>query len=341
MAISLALALPLLLAASLRPVPANVRGDEATGEWGQVVGVIAPHMLRVQNERGERYVVWHIGLIGPPASDTDATLYSQAVQAHADLLPAGTWIWLQAEPALADEDPEVRLRHVFVPPDLQTPIGASLARAGWVRIYPNALHAYTAVYASEQAEAVLARAGAWAYTDVSSIFIPSDLSSGGLPTSRRLLPALNMLDASAIGHQVLLEISRFPVTVEVQPLPASGLAHFSYRMYSIQLSPGIAGAEPESLAAELLHELTHAQQLVREKTSGETVDCYAGELEAASATARYWFSLYGPEGKVRLTHSLDAWLNRLNAMYQSGELESSVRSRYYDQCEDLDSQAGL
>src|SRR5579871_6482580 len=326
-----AMALALLFATALQPPATSVRADEPAGEWAQVVSVVAPHMLRVQNEDGETYVVWHIGLIGPPASQTDEALYDQALQSHADLLPPGTSVWLQPEPGAVDPDPGVRLRHVFTAADLETPVGASLLRAGWVRVYPNALHAYADLYASQQAEAVLAQAGAWPHTDVSAVFLPSEASSGGLPASPRLLPALKALDANATGHQVLLDINRFPVTVQVQQLPPSALAHFDHRMYSIQLLAGITSAEPESLAAELLHELTHAQQLIQENISRESVDCYASELESASVTARYWSSLYGPGGKPRLTNAVDAWLNRVLAMYQSGELENSVHSRYYEQ----------
>jgi len=42
--------------------------------------------------------------------------------------------------------------------------------------------------------------------------------------------------------------------------------------------------------------------MIRAHADGAEIDCYSAELEAATASARYWQAHYGTQGKLRLTH---------------------------------------
>jgi hypothetical protein len=300
-------------------------------------------MLRVEDDQGEVYVVWHIGLIGAPppdgdtrAVDEDARAFDEGTRSHAALLPYGSRVWLEAEPDLTDPDPSLRLRHVFVASDRESPVGAQLLRAGWVRTYPVAVHVYARAYADAQAEAVLAGAGAWGLAETNVLFLPDSTFAGGFPTARRVLPALATLDADPAGHSVLADVNRFPVEIGVERMPSYILAYFAPRLYTVKLSSNVMGAEPQSIAAVLLHELTHVRQTIDANLYGQKKDCYAIELEAATAAARYWESVYGPAGKSRLTHPVDAALNQLLADYHSGTLPAKLQATYRQPCEERD-----
>jgi hypothetical protein len=320
----------------LGAAPRAALGVEADGQWARVLEVLAPHMLRVEDDQGEVYVVWHIGLIGAPPAEGDTRAFDKGTQTHSALLPPGSRVWLEAEPGLTDLDPGLRLRHVFLAGDRESPLGARLLRAGWVRTYPVALHGYAEPYAEAQADAVLAGAGAWGETETNVLFLPDSTFVGGLPTTRRMLSALATLDSDPAGHSVLVDVNRFPVEVGVERTPSFILAYFAPRLYTVKLSSNVMGAEPQTIAAVLLHELTHVEQTIDANLARRDKDCYASELEAATAAARYWESVHGPTGKPRLTHPVDAALNQLLADYRDGALPSKLQSTYRDQCEDQD-----
>jgi hypothetical protein len=104
-------------------------------------------------------------------------------------------------------------------------------------------------------------------------------------------------------------VNQFPVEVGVSATPSEDLAYFDPRLYSIQLSTAVMGAEPQSVATILLH-----------------------ELQAAVAAATYWESVYGQAGKSRLTHPVDPVINRLLTDYLNGKLPAKVNSSYRQQC---------
>ena len=350
-----ALALVALAWATLGPAQAVARADE-TGPgatltqsgWARVVDAVAPHLLRVQDGDAPPFIIWHIGVIGPPlrADDSDepegsgASDFTRATQLHAELLPAGTPVWVEREPGLDNPDPRIALAHVLGGGDSETPVGARLLRAGAVWVYPHARHRYTPSYADRQAEAALARAGLWGETGSTAVFRPTGEAHGGFPHSPRVRPALLALDGSPIGQPTLQAVNEFPVEIGVTPLPADVLGVFVPRLYTIQLSSAIMGAEPESVAAVLLHELVHTQGMIEDAVTGTSTGCYEAEEQAFGAAARYWEATHGPSGKARLTHPLDDFLNALLREYQSGTLATFLRDAYREQCEQFEASAG-
>ena len=126
--------------------------------WATVTQIIGPATLAVRNDAGERFNVWHIGLIGPTEGQGD-WLRRAAVE-QSNRIPPGTRVWLQAEDGLENPDAGVVLRHVLRDADPNKPVGAELVRAGGVWVFPHAHHRYAQLYANLQAEAVVTRTGA-------------------------------------------------------------------------------------------------------------------------------------------------------------------------------------
>jgi hypothetical protein len=302
----------------------------STDGWATVSRVVDPARFVAENRAGERFVVWHLGVIGPTENQGD--WFRQSTEEQARRLPVGTRVWIQSEGNVPPPADGWVVRHVLRDADPNRLVGADLLRAGSVWVYPHARHSHAELYANRQAEAVATRTGSWGETQSSEVFRPRGAAFGGYPVTPRLVPALRALDASELGHALLLQVNTFPVELGVSQLPRGAIGAFQPRYYSIQLNANVMSAAPESIAGVLLHELIHARQMIDGVLSGAEIECYAGEVEAFEATARYWTALHGPEGKRRPTSSLDNELNSTLRQFQNDQIMQRVARSYGHEC---------
>ena len=298
--------------------------------WATVVNVTGPSTLVAENAAGERLRIWQLGVIGP--TQEQGNWAARATEEHRRLVAPGARVWLEAEPGLEAPIEGVALRHVLPDGDASRPIGAELLRGGMVWVYPHNLHAYVTEYADRQAEAVRSRAGAWAETGSSAIFLPRGESQGGFPVNPRVVPALEALDRNEAGHRLLVQVNRFPVEIGVARTGPGEIGFFIPRYYSIQLGELVMTASAESLAAVLIHELTHTRQMIDSLVERREIGCYESEVEAFNVAAEYWQSLYGQRGKVPPVHELELELNETLRQYRSGNLAERVGRSYGHQC---------
>lgn len=321
-------------APSAQPAPGPPSASEpmatpTSNGWATVVQVTTPDTLLVENAAGQRFAVSHIGILGP--AETQPSWRERSTGEHARRLPAGSRVWLESHQGLADP-PGVSMRHVLLNGDPVRPVAADLVRAGTAWVYPHTVHAYVESYADRQAEAVIAHSGAWAETKTSAVFRPRGESHGGFPINPGLVKALQALDANDRGHALLAFVNRFPVEIGLSETPERVVAYFHLRYYTVQVGEGALGAAPESIAAVLIHELTHTKQLMRRFLYQDNMDCFAREVEAFEATAVYWQSVHGREGKKRPSHWLDYELNATLKQYQGHDIEDRVARAYEHQC---------
>lgn len=297
--------------------------------WATVVRVTSPIALLVENAAGERFGVVHIGIAGPTEDQGDWR--KRATEVHGRLLGAGTRVLLMSEPSLRAPYGNWTLRHVLREPN-RPPVAGELLRAGAVWVFPDAIHAFVWDYADLQAEAVKARAGAWAETGSSTVYRPRGAEHGGFPINPQVVPALRALDANGMGNALLNLVNYFPVEIGVSALGPGTLGYFRGDYYTIQLNSEIMSAAPESIAAVLIHELVHANQMIQRRLDHRRIDCYEGEVEAFETAALYWFGVHGYSGKRRPTHWVDKELNETLREYASGQLEMRVYLSYGHQC---------
>lgn len=319
-------------------IPADAVATPAASGWATVVEVLGPDRLTVRNARGERFTVVHAGLIGP--HETQGDWRQRGLTEHARLLPARARVWLEAvdvsvgtsaSPSSGQAETDA-VRHVFTEADLTEPVAGSLLRRGLVWVYPHALHQYAELYADRQAEAVIARSGAWAETRSSEIFRARGTTHGGFPMDPRARPILDALDRIDLGNDVLQKVNRFPVEIGVSRLPERIIGYFAPRFYTVQLSQDAVDAPPEAVAAALIHELLHANQMIERGLTGEDAGCYGREIEAFEIAALYWQAIVGPQGKRPVGHWLEEELNQNLARYKDGSLPARVRASYVHQC---------
>jgi hypothetical protein len=301
--------------------------------WAIVDRAIGPEVLQVRVPSGERFRVWHVGIIGPTPDQDGGVWHQRATQAQADLLPAGTKVRLAAQSGVKDpEKGQWVYRHVYRENMLDAPVGAELLRSGMTWVYPHATHPFVNLYADEQATAIANRWGLWAETQSSEVFLPDGATFGGYPVNPVVVPVLQALEASPTGREVLDNVNVFPVEIGVANLPRGVLGVHMFRYYTIQIAQSIMDAPPDSIAGVLIHELTHAKQMINAGVLDVDMGCYAMEIEAFEATARYWSDLQGPNGKRQPAHWLDNTLNQNLRDYNNQRIASNVRGAYGHEC---------
>ena len=314
-------------------LPAVVQPDQQVATrtqsgWATVTDVPDSFVLAVRNARGEEFAVWHIGIVGPSPRQGDWR--GRGIAQQRSLLPPGTRVWLEKEAGISDPAPDLLLRDVSSGPG-QAPVAERLLRAGTVWVFPHGKHAHMLDYADAQAAAVSAKAGAWAETKTSGVFKPRGTTRGGFPIDPAVASVLAALDQERLGNAVLQAVNTFPVEIGVSAQSQGTLASFSPRFYSIQLSPEIMTADPTAVAGVLIHELTHARNMIDRLVDSATIGCYEDENNAFEATALYWADLY-PNGKRPTTHWLDDQLNENLAQYRAGQIDARVRQDYGHEC---------
>jgi len=303
--------------------------------WAIVDFAISPEVIQVHNKDGERLQVWHIGLIGPDPVQDGGSWSQRATQSHDQLLPKGTKVWLESQAGTQDPTKAGAnwvYRHVYTEQLPDAPVGAELLRSGMTWVHPLALHSFVDLYADEQASAIVDRAGLWAETQSSEVFLPEGALHGGFPVNPRVVPTLKSLDSTSMGKELLSTVNHFPVEMGVVRLPRGVLGAMLPRFYSVQLSEEIMDAPPESIAGVLIHELTHAKQTINAGLLDLDPGCYENEIEAFEVTAQYWATLYGPNGKKNPVHQLDNQLNMNLREYNNQRIATNVRRAYGHEC---------
>jgi hypothetical protein len=305
-----------------------------TDGWALVDRVIGPETIQVRNPAsGERFRVWHVGVIGPTPDQDGGQWHLRATQSHAQLLPPGTRVRLESQEG-AKQPPSDRwvYRHVYREDTFDVPLGADLLRSGMTWVYPHASHPFSALFADEQAAAIANRWGLWAETQSSEVFFPEGASHGGFPVNPRVIPVLQAIDSTEMGKQTLALVNQFPVEIGVSRMPRDLLGLMDTRLYSIQIAEAVMDATPESVGTVLLHELTHAKQYINKGLLDLDPGCYEDEIEAREVTAQFWIAIHGPNGKRQPTHPLDNQLNLNLRDFKNERIESYVRRAYGHQC---------
>ena len=317
-------ALPRDSLAAAIPRDAQIATAAQSG-WATVTSVPDSFAVGVANARGQQFGVWHVGVLGPTSRQADWQAYG--IEQHRGLLPPGTRVWLEKPSGVSDPGPDRLLRHISLGPG-QRPLAERLLRGGAVWLFPHGMHPWAVDYAEAQAAAARDATGVWAGM---SLFRPQGASRGGYPVDPAVEPVLAALDQHRVGSVVLQAVNGFPVSIRIAQQGAGILASFRPRSYSIELSPQIMAAEPSAVAGVLIHELTHAQNLIERQVDGAVIGCYEDEHEAFEAVARYWGDVH-PNGK-RPSHWLDVRLNENLAQYRNGTIADRVRQDYGHQCE--------
>lgn len=298
--------------------------------WATAMSALSPEVLQVRTATGETLRVRHIGLIGP--SENQGAWRTRATDAHARIIQPQTRIWLELQDGVEDPNGRWLLRHVYRDGVSEEPMGAELLRSGMTWVFPHTSHPFIRMYADRQAEAVLTQAGLWAETRSSAVYLPAGATYGGLPVNPLVVPALQALEADPLGKELLSVVNDFPVEVGVTRLPRGILGYFEWRFYSVQVARDLLDAPPESIAAVLIHELTHTRQMISAGVLDEDLGCFDREIEAFEITARYWTDLYGPGGKRQPAHWLDRTLNENLRDFNNGRIAQQVRRAYGHQC---------
>lgn len=290
--------------------------------WANVVEITGPERFVARNDRGDLISVWHAGIIGPIAAQGDWR--DRGIDLHGKLLPIRQRVWLDVVEDIVNPPRSEVVRHVFTAGSTGDPVAAQLLRSGMVWVFPHSMHSFAELYAERQAEAVVTRTGAWADTNTSDVYRPRGTERGGIPINPRLRPILDAMDADDVGNSVLRAVNRFPVEVGINRTTNRIVGYFSGRFYTVQVSENAAAAPPEAVAGVLVHEITHANQMIEKGLSGEDAGCFGKELEAFEAAAKYWQSVYGPNGKRQTKHWLDDEMNRTLRQYRDGTLSRRV-----------------
>jgi hypothetical protein len=302
--------------------------------WTIVERVIGPETLQVRNPAtGERFRVWHVGVIGPTPDQDGGQWHQRATEAQAQLIPTGARVRLESQPGAKDPTRgQWVYRHVYRETTLDVPMGADLLRSGMTWVYPHATHPFVTLFADEQAAAIANRWGLWAETQSSEVFFPTGAKFGGYPVNPAVVPILQSLESTPIGKEVIDSVNEFPVEIGVMNLPRGVLGVHMFRLYTIQLAQNIMEAPPESIAAVLLHEMVHAKQMINAGVLEVDMGCYEMEIEAFEVTARYWSELQGSNGKRKPVHWLDNTLNENLRDYNNQRIASNVRRAYGHEC---------
>lgn len=337
-ALALAIMAPAQAGAVEFPRPAYAQAGDPwatrqTEGWAIVDRAVTPQTIQVRTPSGERFQVWHVGVIGPTPEQDGGSWHQRATQAHVQILAPGTKVWLEVQPG-ADEPRRGQwvYRHVYRENMPDAPVGAELLRSGMTWVFPHTSHPFTALFADEQASAIGSQTGLWAESQSSAVYLPEGATFGGFPINPRVIPVLKALEATPMGKEVLSGVNEFPVEIGVAELPRGVLGVHMFRYYTVQLAQSIMDAPPDSAAAVLLHELTHAKQMINAGVLDVDMGCYEMEIEAFEVTARYWASLHGPNGKRRPAHWLDATLNENLRDYNNQRLAQNVRRAYGHEC---------
>jgi hypothetical protein len=171
-----------------------------------------------------------------------------------------------------------------------------------------------------------------------ALVAPSGAGAGAEDTpyyDERVTSALDLLAARPETADLPQVLGTHRVGIQFAPMAPGIYARYSVQRRIIEIDSRWTDAEPETLAAVIAHEATHAEDAVSGYlASGGTNACIDSEVRAFRASARFWLAVFGPSGKRAVSSDLERQLN-LIAERQSVEpasLEAVVRQTYNGQC---------
>jgi hypothetical protein len=171
------------------------------------------------------------------------------------------------------------------------------------------------------------------------LMAPSGFGAGAqnLPVydDDRVVNALNLLDTSASTAHLrgVLESNR--VTIRFSPMAPGVYARYSVQRRTIEIDDRWSDAGPQTLAAVIAHEATHAEDAVSGYlATGGTSACIDSEVRAFRTSAEFWTDTFGPTGMAEASTDLERQLNLIAQREHAdpSSLEAVVRQTYSGQC---------
>jgi len=125
------------------------------------------------------------------------------------------------------------------------------------------------------------------------------------------------------------------VTIHFVAMAPNIYARYSVARHVIEIDSRWTDATPETLAAVISHEATHAKDAVNGylSTGGEAA-CIDSEIRAFRTSAEVWIGLYGTAGKPMPQGDLERQMNLIADRFARDPdgLDALVRQAYVDQC---------
>jgi hypothetical protein len=177
-----------------------------------------------------------------------------------------------------------------------------------------------------------------AFAAVVALAAPSGAGAGASDTpyyDERVTSALDLLAAHPETAELRQVLDTNRVGVQFTPMAPGLYARYSVQRRIIEIDSRWTDAEPETLAAVLAHEATHAQDAVNGYlASGGASACIDSEVRAFRTSARFWLATFGPDGKPAVSSDLERQLNLIaqRQVFDPASLESVVRQTYTGQC---------
>ena len=151
----------------------------------------------------------------------------------------------------------------------------------------------------------------------------------------RVEAALSLLDATPATNHLRAVLENNQVDVHFVSMAPGIYARYSVARHVIEIDERWIDSDEVTLAAVIAHEATHAQDAVSGYlSSGGASACIDSEVRAFRASAVFWLSQYGPQGKPNANSELDLQLNSIADRQQRDPagLEQLVRQTYSQQC---------
>jgi hypothetical protein len=151
----------------------------------------------------------------------------------------------------------------------------------------------------------------------------------------RVASALDLLSARPETADLRQVLDANGVGVQFSPMAPGMYARYSVQRRTIEIDSRWTEADPQTLAAVLVHEATHAQDAVSGYLATGGADaCIDSEVRAFRTSARFWLAIFGPGGKPEPTSDLEHQLNQIAQREQLDppSLETVVRQTYTGQC---------
>jgi hypothetical protein len=175
---------------------------------------------------------------------------------------------------------------------------------------------------------------------VAALGAPSGLGVGAADLSPpvhddRLAGALDLLASNPDTLHLRDVLDSSGVGIQFSAMAPGIYARYSVQRRTIEIDSRWAEATPETLAAVIAHEATHAEDAVSGYlATGGTRACIDSEVRAFHTAARFWLGHFGPAGKPQASTDLERQLNLIAQRERAdpASLETVIRQTYTGQC---------
>jgi hypothetical protein len=177
-----------------------------------------------------------------------------------------------------------------------------------------------------------------AFAALVALAAPSGAGAGASDApyyDERVTGALDLLAAHPETAELRQVLDAKRVGVQFTTMAPGLYARYSVQRRIIEIDSRWTDAQPETLAAVLAHEATHAQDAVNGYlASGGADACIDSEVRAFRTSARFWLATFGPDGKPAISNELERQLNLIaqRQAFDPTSLENVVRQTYTGQC---------